>query len=408
MHVTDDRTTQERVRPSDAAQLVDAVADANRDGRSFEIVGGGTKRGFGEPMHAHALLDLSGLSGIDFYEPEELVIKVRAGTPVETVRTALDAHRQQLAFEPPDYGPLFGGAPARGTIGGIVACNLAGPRRVLSGAVRDAVLGVEGVSGRGEAFKAGGRTVKNVTGYDVPRLMTGSFGTLAALTTVTLKLQPAWPDEVTLLIDGLDDGAATGLLADALRLPFEVSAAAHVGGVRRDTSAVPTTALRLEGPGASVAAREVELAKRVGRSLAIRTLGGDASRAFWRALRDLQMFADDRDACIWRLMLPGTQAARVVAAAGGDAIYDWGGSLVFVRTDAATVTRQAAALRQAVAAAGGHACLFRAPAALRRAVGAFHPRPANLRALGERVRDSFDPNRVLNPGRLDPTDTGAA
>ncbi|RQZ66797.1 glycolate oxidase subunit GlcE [Burkholderia sp. Bp9004] len=408
MHVTDDRTTQVRICPRDAAQLVDAVADANRDGHSFEIVGGGTKRGFGEPVHAHALLDLSDLSGIDFYEPEELVIKVRAGTPVETVRAALAEHRQQLAFEPPDYGPLFGGEPARGTIGGVVACNLAGPRRVLSGAVRDAVLGVEGVNGRGEAFKAGGRTVKNVTGYDVPRLITGSFGTLAALTAVTLKLQPAWPDEVTLLVDGLDDGAATGLLADALRLPFEVSAAAHVGGLRRDTSTTSTTALRLEGPGASVAARGAELAKRVGRSLAIRTIDGDASRAFWRALRDLRAFADDRDACIWRLMLPGTQAARVVAAVGGDAIYDWGGSLVFVRTDAAAVAAQAASLRQAVAAAGGHACLFRAPAALRRTVGAFHPRPANLRALGERVRGMFDPNRVLNPGRLDPIDTGAA
>ncbi|MGU7842908.1 glycolate oxidase subunit GlcE [Burkholderia sp. AW33-5] len=398
MHAIDDRTAQARICPRDAAELVDAVADVNRHGRSFEILGGGTKRGFGEPVHADALLDLSGLSGIDFYEPEELVIKVRAGTPVETVRAALAEHRQQLAFEPPDYGPVFGGEAARGTIGGVVACNLAGPRRVLSGAVRDAVLGVEGVSGRGEAFKAGGRTVKNVTGYDVPRLMTGSFGTLAALTAVTLKLQPAWPDECTLLIDGLDDGAATGLLADALRLPFEVSAAAHVGGERRDRSAVPTTALRLEGPRASVAAREVGLAKRVGRSLAIRTIGGDASRAFWRALRDLRAFADDRDACIWRLMLPGTQAARVVAAVGGDAIYDWGGSLVFLRTDAAAVAGQAAALRQAVATAGGHACLFRAPEALRRAVGAFHPRSANLRALGERVRASFDPNRVFNPG----------
>ncbi|MBM2773568.1 glycolate oxidase subunit GlcE [Burkholderia territorii] len=408
MHVTDDRTTQPRVSPRDAAELVDAVADANRHGRTFELVGGGTKRGFGEPVHAHTLLDLSGLSGIDFYEPEELVIKVRAGTPIEVVRAALAEHRQQLAFEPPDYGALFGGAPARGTIGGIVACNLAGPRRVLSGAVRDAVLGVEGVSGRGETFKAGGRTVKNVTGYDVPRLLTGSFGTLAALTAVTLKLQPAWPDECTLLVDGLDDGAATGLLADALRLPFEVSGAAHVGGVRRDPSAAPTTALRLEGPAASVAARAAELAQRVGRSLAIRTIGGDASRAFWRALRDLQAFADDRDACIWRLMLPGTQAARVVAAVGGDAIYDWGGSVVFARTDAAAVAAQAAALRQAVAAAGGHACLLRAPAALRRTVGAFHPRQANLRALGERVRTMFDPNRVFNPGRLAPLDTGAA
>ncbi|MGU7772609.1 glycolate oxidase subunit GlcE [Burkholderia sp. MR1-5-21] len=398
-------TTLERIHPRDTADLVDIIADANPHARSFEIVGGGTKRAFGEPVRADALLDLSAMSGIDFYEPEELVIKVRAGTPVATVRAALAAHRQQLAFEPPDYGAFFGGELERDTIGGIVACNLAGPRRILSGAARDAVLGVEGVNGRGEAFKGGGRTVKNVTGYDVPRLMTGSFGTLAALASVTLKVQPAWPDEITLLADGLDDETAIGWLGDALRLPFEVSAAAHVGGFLGDP---PTTALRLEGFGASVAGRRTELVQRVGRVAPLRMIDGDASRTFWRALRDLHAFAGDRDACVWRLMLPATHAPRIVASLGGQAIYDWGGSLVFVRTDAAGVAAQSATLRQAVEAAGGQACLFRAPAALRREVRAFHPRPAGLRALGERVRQTFDPNCVLNPGRLEPIDMGAA
>ncbi|RQS12118.1 FAD-binding protein [Burkholderia sp. Bp8998] len=402
---TDNRLILDRICPRDAEDLVDIVADADSHGRSFEIVGGGTKRGFGEPISADALLDLSSVSGIDFYEPEELVIKVRAGTPIEVVHEALAAHRQQLAFEPPDYGALFGEQAGRSTIGGIVASNLSGPRRVSSGGVRDAVLGVEGVNGRGEAFKAGGRTVKNVTGYDLPRLMAGSFGTLAVLTTVTLKLQPAWSDEITLLIDGIDDETAIELLTDALQLPFDVSAAAHIGGARREAQ---TTALRLEGFGVSLAARAKELMKRLGRSFTVQSIGTDASRGFWRALRNLQVFADDPNACIWRLMLPGTQAAGIVESMGGDAIYDWGGSLVFLRTDGADVAVQAEPLRRAVDAVGGRACLLRAPATLRRTVGAFHRRPAALRALGERVRGIFDPNRVLNPGRLVPFDTGVA
>ncbi|MBN3830316.1 glycolate oxidase subunit GlcE [Burkholderia sp. Ac-20344] len=394
-----------RICPHDTAELAAVVADANAHGRSFELVGGGTKRAFGEPFRADALLDLSGMAGIEFYEPEELVIKVRAGTPVSIVRAALAEHRQQLAFEPPDYGALFGGKPEQDTIGGIIACNLTGPRRVLSGAARDAVLGVEAVNGRGEAFKGGGRTVKNVTGYDMPRLMTGSFGTLAVLASVTLKIQPAWPDEITLLAEGLGDAAAIRLLGDVLRLPFEVSAAAHMGGVRKGAS---MTALRLEGFGQSVKGREVELVRRLGRSVQFRTIEGEESGAFWRTLRDLHPFVDDRDACLWRLMLPGTHAARIVASLGGDAIYDWGGSLVFVRTDPSGVVAHAASLRQAVATVGGQACLLRAPEALRRAVGAFQPRAAAQRALGERVRRAFDPNRVLNPGRLERLETGGA
>ncbi|RQT08296.1 FAD-binding protein [Burkholderia contaminans] len=402
---TDNPLTLDRIRPRDAEDLVDIVVDADSHGRSFEIVGGGTKRGFGEPISADALLDLSAVSGIDFYEPEELVIKVRAGTPIEAVHETLAAHRQQLAFEPPDYGALFGGQAGRSTIGGIVATNLSGPRRVSSGGVRDAVLGVEGVNGRGEAFKAGGRTVKNVTGYDLPRLMAGSFGTLAVLTTVTLKLQPAWLDEITLLIDGLDDGAAIERLTDALQLPFDVSAAAHIGGARREAR---TTALRLEGFGVPLAARAKALVKHLGQSFTVQSIGTAASREFWRALRNLQEFADDPNACIWRLMLPGTQAARIVESMGGDAIYDWGGSLVFLRTGEADAAVQAEPLRRAVDAVGGRACLLRAPATLRRTVGAFHRHPAALRALGERVRGIFDPNRVLNPGRLVPFDAGVA
>jgi len=397
--------TSPRFRPGSLDEVMQTISEANAAGRRLEIVGGGTKHSLGGPVLADAVLDMSGLAGIDFYEPEELVIKVRAGTPVSTVRDVLAEKRQHLAFEPPAYAAFFGDASANDTIGGIVACNLAGPRRILAGAPRDAVLGVEGVNGRGESFKGGGRTVKNVTGYDMPKLMTGSFGILAALTSVTLKVLPAPPREITLLVAGLGDARAIELLADLLNVPADISAAAHLGGSRAD---LPTTALRLEGIQESVVARAAQLGNRLQRVSDVRTVADEESRDFWRKLRDLSSFAADPDACVWRLMLPGTQAARVVNAIGGEAVYDWGGSEVFIRMEAGKAEEHAQALRTMMSEAGGSACLFRAPAELRRCVGVFQPRPKALQELGERVRQMFDPNGILNPGKLGAAGNGEA
>jgi glycolate oxidase FAD binding subunit len=387
-----------RYCPKDTGELVQTIVDANTVGRRLEIVGGGTKRSLGDPVAADALLDMSGLTGIDFYEPEELVIKVRAGTSVAEIREALAEKKQHLAFEPPDYATFFGVPRAIDTIGGIVACNLAGPRRILAGAPRDAVLGVEGVNGRGEIFKGGGRTVKNVTGYDIPKLMTGSFGMLAALTSITLKVLPAPPREITLLLTGLNDAKATDLLMELLNMPADISAAAHLGGGRRDAS---VTALRLEGFQDPVVARATELESRLHKLSDVQRIEAEESGDFWRKLRDLSSFAVDPDACVWRLMLPGTQAARVANAMGGEALYDWGGSKVFIRMEAGNAEQHAGALRAMMReAGGGNACLFRAPAELRRRVGAFQPRPIALQELGERVRHTFDPNGILNPGKF--------
>lgn len=395
-----------RLCPKDTNELMQTISEANAVGRRLEIVGGGTKRSLGNPVTADTELDMSGLAGIDFYEPEELVIKVQAGTPVSEIREALAAKKQHLAFEPPDYATFFGEPHAIDTIGGIVACNLAGPRRILSGAPRDAVLGVEGVNGRGESFKGGGRTVKNVTGYDIPKLMTGSFGVLAALTSVTLKVLPAPPREITLLLTGLNDAKATEVLADVLAMPADISAAAHLGGDRTDA---PVTALRLEGFQDSVDARAAELESRLHKLSDVRTIEAEESRDFWGKLRDLSCFAADPDACVWRLMLKGTLAARVVNAIGGEAVYDWGGSEVFIRMEAGNVEEYAPALRAMMGeAGGGNACLFRAPADLRRRVGAFHPRPKALEHLGERVRQTFDPNGILNAGKLGAAATNGA
>ena len=391
------------VRPQNTDDLVQVILEANISGQPFEIAGGGTKRSFGELVKADAVLDMSGLSGIEFYEPEELVIKVRAGTPVSAIRETLAANAQHLAFEPPDYAAFFGDDGAD-TVGGVIACNLAGPRRILAGAARDAVLGVEGVNGRGESFKGGGRTVKNVTGYDLPRLLTGSFGVLAALTTITLKVHPRPPWEATLLLSGLDDAKAVGLLSEVLRLPFEISAAIHLGGGRTEA---PTTALRLEGFSESVAGRQAEIEQRLRKIADVRTIVGDESSQFWRGVRDLSSFAADQGSCVWRLALPCAQAARMVQMLGGEAIYDWGGCQVFVRSTAARAEEQAGALRNEVGAVGGNACLLRAPANSRRKIGTFQPRPEALQHLGERVRRTFDPSGLLNPGKLGAVTGGA-
>jgi glycolate oxidase FAD binding subunit len=384
-------------QPTNADALVEMISEAHAAETRLELIGGGTKRTLGDPVAADAILDLSGLTGIDFYEPEELVIKVRTGTSLAEIREVLAAKKQHLAFEPPDYAAFFGNPFATDTVGGIVACNLAGPRRIFAGAPRDAILGVEGVNGRGEAFKGGGRTVKNVTGFDIPKLMTGSFGVLAALSSVTLKVLPAPPYEVTLLVSGLDDGTACELLADLLGTPVDLSAAAHFGGTRET---VTLTALRLEGLREPVAARQTELESRLRRMADVRTIAEDGSRDFWCRSRDLNSFAGYPHDCVWRLMLPGTQAARVVKAVGGEAIYDWGGSMVFIRTETGKAEEHAAVLRAMVAEAGGNACLFRAPAALRRQIGTFQPRAKALSELGERVRQMFDPKGILNPGKL--------
>jgi glycolate oxidase FAD binding subunit len=402
------QSTQTPLRfcPKDTNELAQTISESNTVGRRLEIVGGGTKRSLGSPVTADAELDMSGLAGIDFYEPEELVIKVQAGTSVAEIREALAEKKQHLAFEPPDYATFFGDPRAIDTIGGIIACNLAGPRRILAGAPRDAVLGVEGVNGRGETFKGGGRTVKNVTGFDIPKLMTGSFGVLAALTSATLKVLPAPPREITLLLTGLNDAKATELLADVLTMPADISAAAHLGGDRSDA---PVTALRLEGFQDSVAARATELESRLHKLSDVQRIEAEESGDFWCKLRDLSSFAADADACVWRLMLPGTQAARVVNAMGGEAIYDWGGSEVFIRMEAGEAEEHAQALRAMMGeAGGGNACLFRAPAELRRRVGAFQPRPKALQGLGERVRQTFDPNGILNPGKLGAAATNGA
>lgn len=386
------------LQPSSAQEICAAVRDAAESRQRLRVIGGASKRQILDASLFDLLLDTTKLSGITQYEPEELVLSLKAGTRLADVQAVLAQRGQRLAFEPPDYAGLFGTAAGRTTIGGVVASGFAGPARIAAGNVRDHVLGFDAVSGRGEAFHAGGRVMKNVTGYDLAKLITGSWGTLAILTELSLRVLPKPQHETTLVIEGLDDRAALAVMTQAMQLPLEVSGAAHLpGGPAR-------TAIRLEGFRSSVAERLRLLLAALESTGPTRTVESDLSAQLWREVRDVQGFHDG-DCILWRLSLPPAASADAVAAISrsvpNEVIYDWGGALVWMALQSATDAAEET-LRREAARAGGHAWLMRAPSELRRAAGTAHPPGAALSALSRRIREGFDPQDVFGSEPLLP------
>jgi glycolate oxidase FAD binding subunit len=332
------------------------------------------------------------------------------------LEAALAEKHQQLAFEPNDLGPLLGasgGASGNigGTLAGTIACNLAGPRRVQSGAARDHLLGFHGVSGRGEPFKSGGRVIKNVTGFDLSKLIAGSFGTLAALTEITVRVLPSPEDTRTILVLGCADDAGIRALTAALQCPYEVSGAAHLPAdvaVRSNVSAVAgsggaVTAVRVEGHGPSVEFRRGALRELMAPFGEVTDIGGAESRELWREVRDVAYFVADGDRQVWKVSVPpasGDRVARDIQSVADAKVYfDWGGGLLWLALAPAPDAGHQV-IRQAVATSGGHATLIRAEESVRAAVPVFQPQSAPLAALTRRVKDGFDPKRLLNPGRM--------
>jgi glycolate oxidase FAD binding subunit len=379
-------------RPADEQQLSELIAACSVRGESLELVAGGSKSGYGRKTETAHALDLGAFAGIRLYEPEELVLTAGAATDLGEIERALAAARQHLAFEPPDWRHLWG-SNASPTLGGIVACNLSGPRRLRDGAARDHHLGFHAVSGRGEQFKSGGRVVKNVTGYDLSKLIAGSFGTLAAVTEITLKTMPAPEETRTVMLHGLSDEQALAAMTAALAGPYEVSGAAHLP----DEAA---TLLRLEGHAPSVAARSEALA---GALRGADILDRDASLGHWRRVRDALPFADLPEHTVWRASVPPSAGPALVAALRAALdfhhFYDWGGGLVWLAVGGAA-DGGAAAIRAALPADNGHATLLRGSDAMRASVPVFQPLAPALAALSARVKATFDPARILNPGRM--------
>ncbi|MFL5260381.1 MAG: glycolate oxidase subunit GlcE [Hyphomicrobiales bacterium] len=390
------------LRPRDEAELVAAIEGAIGAGVPLEVVGSGTKHALGRPMQTGATLDLSAFTGISLYESDELVITAGAATPLSDIQEAVASRNQMLAFEPPDFSRLLGSRHA-GTIGGVLAAALSGPRRLKAGAVRDHVLGTSCVSGRGEAFKAGGRVVKNVTGYDLPKLMAGSFGTLAALTSVTFKVMPRPESEETLSFAGLDDAAAIRLMSAAMQSSAEVSAAAHLPADVAPSFGLSTAAtlLRLEGLKPSIDHRRDILVKLLKDRGAPDVLDAPLSREMWAGIRDVQPFAQSRRA-VWRISVPPTDGAATlerIRRRGVDVsgYYDWAGGLIWADVPA---TDDACEMAIRSAFGSGHATLIRAPEHVRSHAGVFQPQERALSELTKRVKAAFDPEGVLNLGRM--------
>jgi len=398
--------------PTTAAEVEEAVAAAMAERRGLEIRGGGSKRLLRMPVESAALLDMRAVAGITDYDPDELVLTARAGTPLAEIEAALGEQQQMLAFEPFDHGPLFGALPGGATLGGIIAGNVSGSRRLSMGAARDHILGFTAVSGRGEALKGGGAVVKNVTGFDLPKLMAGSWGTLAVLITITMRVLPRPRTETTALFHGLSDQAANRLMSAALALPAAVSAAAHLPSSRAAAS-YATTALRLEGFGPSVDARCHELLRALAPVGAGEVVTGEESRAFWRSVRTLDALPREGHV-LWRISVPpalGWRVGELLASNDARYVYDWAGGLVWVAVAESALRggardggaqAEGAGIRAIARSLGGHAVLVRAPPALRESLRAAEPAATGgdqgLKALHQRLKAAFDPHGILNPG----------
>lgn len=393
------------LKVSDAKDVETAVRDAIGAGQPLEIIGHGSKRGIGHRMATNAVLDLSGLNAITSYEPNELIITVETGARVAEIEQLIAGSNQQFAFEPMDTSALLGTPAGDGTIGGMIAAGLAGPRRVQAGGVRDHLLGLAAVSGFGESFKSGGKVVKNVTGYDLCKLVAGSWGTLSVLTEVTLKVLPRAEDEQTLVLHGLADDTAGKAMISALNSPFEVSAAAHLPAASSAGQGAMTL-VRLEGIAVSVAHRAQSLIGLLNPFGKPELIAAEQSRALWRSVRDVTCFAAGSlrgSWPVWRIVCPpasgialGTALSK---ATGGEAVYDWAGGLIWLVVPASP-DAGASLVRAQVRSVGGHATLIRASSAVRDAVDVFHPPDIGVAALTSRIKSAFDPSDLFNRGRL--------
>lgn len=349
----------------------------------LQVSGGGT-RGIGVVGEA---LSVAGLSGITLYEPGALTMVAQAGTPVAEIEAALDVENQRLAFEPVDHRRLLGttGTP---TIGGVFSGNYSGPRRISVGAARDFLLGVRFVDGQGSIVKNGGRVMKNVTGYDLVKLMAGSFGTLGVLSEVSLKVLPKPETQQTLVLHGLDDVAAIAALTAAMGSPFEVSGAAHDPGAGQ-------TYLRFEGFEASVGYRMDQVRGLLKDAEAeMSSLDAAASGQLWTGIKDIGAF-EGQEGDVWRLSCKPTDGAGLAAKAGAlGHLLDWSGGLIWFRT------AKGHDLRATLGSYEGHATLVRADASTRGAVPMFEPEAPGVAKLTQGLRARFDPKGILNPGLM--------
>lgn len=397
--------------PSDEAELAGFVASANAGKYPLEVCGFRSKREAGRPLTPAAVVSTAKLSGITLYEPGELVISARAGTPLHEIETALARKNQELPFEPADFSRLYGSDPLAASLGSIAALNISGPRRILRGAARDYLLGIRAINGEGAAIKSGGRVMKNVTGVDLVKGVCGSWGTLAVLTELTFKVLPRAPESRTVVFLGLADEAAVGVMSAAMGTPYEVSATIHLHGPLAarlsDSDIAPenaaVTALRLEGGPQSLAYRVEKLRRKLAPFGDTYELDHQRSRDFWSDIRSLAFLSADFERPLWRITVAPSKAPLIVRALSAffplSAAYEWSGGLLWLElppSSDASVTE----LRRVLAEFEADSMLMRAPRPVRSSIEVFHPLPLTKMNLVRALKKAFDPAGVLNPGRM--------
>jgi glycolate oxidase FAD binding subunit len=396
--------------PETAEELAHLVAEAVDSRTPLEVMGRGTKREVGPPVESGAVVSTESMVGVPLYEPTELVLVAQAGTPVAQIEALLAENDQELPFEPVDLGPVLGYGPGEATIGGVIGANLSGSRRILKGAARDHVLGVKAVNGRGQQIKAGGRVMKNVTGYDLGRTLAGSWGTLAIMTEISLKVLPAQREVRTVIFFGLTDQTAIEALCIAMGTPYEVSGALHIhAGLAERLSdeeiagaGESVTAIRVENFPASARYRANRLRQALLAYSPVLELDTERSKAFWNEIRTLQMF-QDRANPLWRVSTIPSCAPRLIGNLSRKidirVAYDWSGGLIWIETPPLT-DAGAVDLRRTLAEFGGHATLIRAEDATRADIDVFQPLDRPLASLSAKLKHAFDPLGILNPGRM--------
>ena len=384
------------ITPSSEADAIAFVTEARAHKTPIRIEGQGTKNGIGRPSQDAVTLSSRALSGVTLYEPAEMVIRALPGTTVKDLEDTLASKGQRLPFEPMDFRALLA-SQGEPTIGGMVAANISGPRRIMAGACRDSLIGMRIVTGRGEAISSGGRVMKNVTGLDLVKLTAGSWGTLGLFTELTFKVLPVTETSVTLMLHGLSPARAVEAMSAALGSPYEVSGTAHLSP---SIDRVAKTLLRLEGFEASVAYRADALAKVMAPFGAIDRVKGDASDVLWRNVRDARFLAGSEAETVWRISIAPSKAAAFLERTGSLAarwFMDWGGGLIWFATPAADAAR---ILRQTNADLKAHATLIRAPLSVRANVDVFEPQSAAIQKISAGIKHAFDPDGLFNMGRM--------
>jgi len=396
------------LKPTKEKEISEIIKECYKKNIPLEILGLGTKKSIGRNFQFEKTLDLSNYSGIIDYKPEELYIKVKSGTPIKDIRNEIEKNNQHLAFEPIDFGYLFSGKNDEGTIGGVMSCNFAGSRRFKAGSIRDHILGFKGINGRGEVIKSGGTVVKNVTGYDLSKILSGSFGTLAVLSEITIKVLPKPESNKTLFINNPHLKKGLDYLNISLSSSSDPSGAVFYPENFRSfftfndlTFSGPITAIRIEGSTSSIDHRIKKLTNELKvTSDEIVVLSKDQSDIFWEDTRNLKVFSKLKENLI-RIVIPPSEAFETLNKLKDfDAKYfvDWGGSLIWLQLDSIN-TKMLKDIKTIVKTVSGYLTIIKIEENLKASIDVFTVDPVK-HDISEKIKRSFDPKRILNPGKM--------